>query len=93
MGGYQVDPAQLRHLAARLSAVAAAVESTPRSFGATASSLGSDRLAARLDDVTANWSERRAELVRQLTSAAGAVEAAAVAYADTDAGVARAAAR
>ncbi len=93
MAHYEVDPATLRGTAARLRSIATAVESVPGQLGAGSETLGSSRLAGRLDDVCGNWIRRRGTLVAELTTAARAIDVAADAYADTDAGVAKAAAR
>lgn len=92
MGAYEVDPGQLRLTSSRLGGVRRAIELDARRISASTGSLGSARLADRLQEVAANWSEKRELVLGHLGGMAGALDAAADAYADTDAGVARTAA-
>ncbi len=91
MTSYQVDPAQLHVMAQRLRSIRSAIEATPQRLGATAEELGSPRLAARLEELSRNWSRRRAEIVEHVDGLAQALDASGRAYADTEATIRRAA--
>ncbi len=91
MTAYEVDPAELHRMAARLRSVRSAIDTTPCRLGATADALGSARLAARLEEVSSNWTRRRAEVVQHLDTLAQALDASAQAYAETDTAIARSA--
>ncbi|MDP9394130.1 MAG: hypothetical protein M3Q27_07675, partial [Actinomycetota bacterium] len=93
MSTYQVDPDELAAFAARLRHVHAAIsaQSAPADDG-RAAALGSAKLADALAEVSANWGRRRTEVLARLDGLARGLDAAAQAYAGTDAGVRQAAA-
>lgn len=83
---YDVDPSEVRALAAGLSRVHQAIEELARRDPGPGPELGSPQVAQALDDVGRGWSKARAGIGEQVALLSRAARTAAEAYAAADDG-------
>jgi hypothetical protein len=84
---YDVDPSQVRGLAAGLRRVHSAIEGLSRLAAVDSTDLGAPLVAQGVQDVGRSWSSARAVIGRELGLLAQAADVAAEAYATVDGNV------
>jgi hypothetical protein len=84
---YDVDPSQVRGLAAGLRRVHTAIEGLGRLGAVDPADLGSPLVARGVQDVGRSWSSARTVIARELDLLAQAADVAAEAYATVDGNV------
>jgi hypothetical protein len=84
---YDVDPSQVRGLAAGLRRVHTAIEGLGRLAAVDSADLGSPLVARGVQDVGRSWSSARTLIGRELDLLAQAADVAAEAYATVDGNV------